>query len=305
MKNNHGFSNILIIVIGLLIIGVGGYFGYSYLYNPSTTVRISTPQNAPVSQQITKEDTKKPQEIEFKGLDNCPKAECKNLEVTRYIQFVDKEFGTLYKIKGNLSPHSDVLQFNKNQIYFITYTLNKETEEVIEEKIYSLNINNGVYTELMSSKSKINSFLVSNNIIYYSLGKTCGVVCPDPENTYGHKLYSYNIDTKETIKLNSKNLTDSGYDIAPYSDKFSFESGKINIYKLENNKLIMSFGQMTQAAERFFYFNLDTKEVKNIGGTEWYYEELDKKTKELGVRTGNSKLFIRNGNFEIELMELK
>jgi len=303
MKNNQGFSNILIIVIGLLIIGVGGYFGYSYLYNPSTTVRISSPENAPVSQQITKEDTKKPQEIEFKGLDNCPKNECKNLEVLNHnnieIQFLDKEVNKVYtKMVEGIGPND--IKFDKNYLYFETNRM-AETD-LLEAKINSLNINNGVITELMSSKSRINSFLVSNNIIYYAIGKTCGEVCPDPENTYGHKLYSYNIDTKETIKLNSKNLTDSGYVLPPYFKKIDFERGRINIYKLENNKLIMSFGQMIQPAEWFFYFDLGTKKVTNIDGTKLYgYPELGEKKKELGAwQQFERKLFIRNGIFVIE-----
>jgi hypothetical protein len=176
--------------------------------------------------------------------------------------------------------------------------------EVVEEKINSLNINNGDIKELMSIKSKINAFLVSNNIIFYSTGKTCGEVCLDPKNTYDHKLYSYNIDSKETIKLNSKNLTDSGYVVkAPYGDKFIFESGRINIYKLENSRLVMSFGQMIQPAEWFFYFDLDTKQVSNIDGTKLYAgKELIEKKKSFGALSGSeSKLFIRNGTFEIAL----
>jgi len=71
--------------------------------------------------------------------------------------------------------------------------------------------------------------------------------------------------------------------------------------------LIISFGQMIQPAESFFYFDLDSKEVINIEGNKVYSgKELDQKSKELDTLTGwESKLFIRNGKFEIELMDLK
>jgi len=305
MKNNHGFSNILVISILLILLFVGGYFGYSYLSKPNNTNRIQS-ENTPGTQDKSIENTVNPQEWPFVGIDNCPVNECKNLEViseSDSIQFEDKEFGKLYKNKEYLNINY-ALKFNKNYIYFTTSTFNEETMEVSEEKIYSFNINNGVITELMSLESKINSYLVAGNNIYYSIGKTCGEVCAGPENTYGHKLYSYNIDTKETIKLNSKNLTESGYVVkAPDDNKFNYESGRINIYQLENNKLVMSFGQMIQPVEWFFYFDLDTKQVTNIDGNKQYFgEELNRKRKELGALSGwGSKLFIRNGNFEIVL----
>jgi hypothetical protein len=310
MFNNKGFSNILLISIILILLVAGGYFGYNYLYYPSNTALISSQENTSVTQQIKNEDSKNPQEMEFKGIDNCPKNECKNLEVisgSDSIQFEDKEFGKLYKSKLIPNLSSKLLKFNKNFIYFTTSILNQDSMQITEEKIFSLNIYNGEITELLSLNTNINSYLVTNNIIYYSLGKTCGEVCPDPKNTYGHKLYSYNIDTKETSLLNSKNLTDSGYITGTNIDKFSYESGRIDIYKLENNKLIISFGQMIQPAESFFYFDLDSKEVINIEGNKVYSgKELDQKSKELDTLTGwESKLFIRNGKFEIELMDLK
>ena len=41
MKNNHGFSNILVTSIALVLLGVGGYFGYNYFQNPETTKSIA------------------------------------------------------------------------------------------------------------------------------------------------------------------------------------------------------------------------------------------------------------------------
>ena len=57
MKNNHGFSNILVISIALLLIGVGGYFGFKYFQNPETTKSIAQNtdnKSAPVKKEITK-----------------------------------------------------------------------------------------------------------------------------------------------------------------------------------------------------------------------------------------------------------
>jgi hypothetical protein len=42
MKNNHGFSNILVISIALVLIGVGGYFGLNY-YNNLKITSVKTP----------------------------------------------------------------------------------------------------------------------------------------------------------------------------------------------------------------------------------------------------------------------
>jgi len=47
MKNNHGFSNILVISIGLVLLGVGGYFGFKYFQNTDN-------KPAPIKKEITK-----------------------------------------------------------------------------------------------------------------------------------------------------------------------------------------------------------------------------------------------------------
>ena len=47
MKNNHGFSNILVISIALVLLGIGGYFGFKYFQNTDN-------KPAPVKIEITK-----------------------------------------------------------------------------------------------------------------------------------------------------------------------------------------------------------------------------------------------------------
>ena len=46
MKNNHGFSNILVISIALLLIGVGGYFGGAFFYKKFKNPAIQTVPNS-------------------------------------------------------------------------------------------------------------------------------------------------------------------------------------------------------------------------------------------------------------------
>ena len=41
MKNNHGFSNTLVISIALVLIGVGGYFGFRYFQNTETAKSVA------------------------------------------------------------------------------------------------------------------------------------------------------------------------------------------------------------------------------------------------------------------------
>jgi hypothetical protein len=51
MLNNKGFSNILVISIVLVLIGIGGYFGYSYLQKPSTLITETYKSNQEVVNQ--------------------------------------------------------------------------------------------------------------------------------------------------------------------------------------------------------------------------------------------------------------
>jgi len=237
---------------------------------------------------------------EFKGLQNCPQNECKNLSVdllNGQLIFLDQDLGVLYKTNTEISDDLSKVKFDKNSIYFTKTTLNSKHTEPIEWKLSSINVKNGEITELITLKEDLKDYLIADNKIYYATGKGCGEVCPENKNTYFHKLFSYDLLTKKTELLNKQNLTDSGYVISdPNMSKFDLEAGRLQIYQLEGNKLTMSFGQVIQTAEAFFYFDLITKKVTNIDGNKYYYgggDELIKKRIEYGFKNG--VLLIRNG----------
>jgi len=97
MKNKHGFSNILLLIIGFLILGIVGYFGYTFLKKPTETkapetkVIESAPQKTntaiqkPTNQRPTNEELKesirkdvsleKDEEIIIDGYDKSEKYE--------------------------------------------------------------------------------------------------------------------------------------------------------------------------------------------------------------------------------------
>jgi hypothetical protein len=304
LQNNKGFSNILIISIALILLGVGGYFGYMYTKKSQAPIVNELTTSQPESKK-TQDEVNKPSEIEFTGIDNCPKNECKKIEVrfeNKQIQFLDKDFNKLYILRRDGYTYQPNNQFDKNYIYFSeTKRDANKNYEFIEIKIYSLNIKNGEIKELLKSSKDI-PWLISGNKIFYVTGNSCAEFCLDPKETYFKTIFSYDIETKKFTKLNSKNLTDSGYVIKSGFTKFDVENRTFRIHKLEDNKLVMSFNSGVQVASSFFYFDLESKKVSNIDGNKIFGgEEINEKLADLGLYIPViNKLFIIDGELSIE-----
>ena len=304
MKNNHGFSNILVVSIILVLLGIGSFLTYNYLQKPN----VEKPSNdfVPEIEAILNEENeaeKKIVELEFKGLDNCPKDECKNLELIynkSQLELLDKDFNKRYLVKIESASELDNLRFNDNYIYFMSKDIN------LIKTLHSLNIKSGEIKNLFKldktfSETYIYTYLIVGNTIYYTGGNACGHVCEDPKESYFKTINSYDTKTGKSEKLNPKNFTDSGYKITgKYPTKFGLESGRLSVWKLEGTKLILSFGQINQAVEYFFEFDLKTKQVTNIDGNRGFYEDLTKKLNEYGILpafnpTKSPVVLIQNG----------
>jgi hypothetical protein len=100
MLNNKGFSNILVISIILVLLGVGGYFGYSYLNKPKAVTITKLNQN---KQETSKTpEVKKPTE-EYLSVDN------------EYNLYVNNELGLSIKLPKYVSYGYFDCQKNKNE----------------------------------------------------------------------------------------------------------------------------------------------------------------------------------------------
>lgn len=305
-KNNQGFSNILIIGVVLISASVGGYFTYKYFQNPNVIedspndIALNLPQD---NLNEDKEIEISIAELDFKGLDNCPTNECKNLELIynkSQIELQDLDFKKKYIVKFENGVELGDLRFDNNYIYFRSKDSNSN------KSFYSLNIKNGETKNLYKldktfSQKPEYTYLITGNNIYYTGGNSCGHVCNEPKESIFKTINSYDIKTGKSERINPKNLTDSGYKITDqYITKFGLESGRLSVWKQEGNKLILSFGQMGQMVEYFFEFDLKTKQVTNIEGNRRFYdEELIKKLNEYGVSFSFSPkspvLLIQNG----------
>jgi len=129
MKNNHGFSNILIIILVLGVVLAGGYFGYTYLNK-------NEPQKQTTEKTIKKEITKlKPEISETKDYYEVIDSNSSNkvsFKLSKNVVF-DQTARFDYDRNNKLNISQEVLKINdsnlegfaenrQNPIYVLSYT---------------------------------------------------------------------------------------------------------------------------------------------------------------------------------------
>lgn len=235
---------------------------------------------------------------QFKGIDNCPKNECRDMEIinksSNPIIITDIDTGSIYSINLEKDTKIDRTSSNKSNLYVLTYN------ESNNFKVSEINIKSGEIKDiiLVQKGISIQSIFATEDKIFFITGNSCGDT--GPCKNYTKKLYSFDLNTKKLENLNDKSFSDLG--VINTNAGRDLEMGIASIYKVDNNKLLISYGQVIQVEEVLFYYDLVTKTVSNIeDGKIFYGEELLIKRKELGIYSQiNDKLFIRNGEITRE-----
>lgn len=129
MKNNHAFSNILTIFLVILLLILGGYFGYKNYYKPQTQVSIT--KTSSTSFQLKKEIGKANPIINKK--DNYLEITDSNSNKTINIKIpttttIDTSYNYGQSVKSNSKKVTQIEKYifddylQENQIYYFKYT---------------------------------------------------------------------------------------------------------------------------------------------------------------------------------------
>jgi len=217
MKNNHGFSNILVISIAIVLLGVGGYFGYSYYKKP-----IEQSQN-----KLEKNDSRgNTSTVSFYLDDKNFRTNTCGYEMQKLIKTIGNQktviaeiFGRLYLYNNNLyftSTNQETKLFsvfildkktlNPNKLKDFVYDGVNDTSTLLidgnlyftlnHKTLYKLNLNNYNLTQTaLSRPMRIYQFSES----YILLAETPMQKCP-------REAYEYYADNADLYDLNLKKI---------------------------------------------------------------------------------------------------
>jgi hypothetical protein len=143
MQNNKGISNILVISIVLVLLGIAGYFAYPYLYKRNTPTSISTPSQ-PIEEMVSLNEEYQLYKNNDLGFSiKIPKYLNYNFECTKNKEacIKSREYFSLKQLPGTnkvfLQSSKQKEEFGPNIMYFSIYKFNsKEDLQMIIKSLY-------------------------------------------------------------------------------------------------------------------------------------------------------------------------
>jgi len=217
MKNNQGFSNILVISLVLFLLGVGGYFGYSYYKNPVEQSQNKIEKNesqentSKVSIYLDKKNTK---------VNNCGNV------MQKLIKTMGNQKTVIAEISGKLFLYNNNLYFtstNQETKLFSVFMLDKKTLNPTKLKDFkfdgvndtsSLLINDNLYFTL-NHKTLFKLNLNNYNVTSIDLAKPMDIhqfsenyilLAETPMQKCPREVYEYYPDNADLYDLNLKKI---------------------------------------------------------------------------------------------------